>query len=57
MEFGFGQLTIEPQWATEPSLVEQLNNTEVLITAGPNNQPVWNAFANLTVYIQKVWIA
>jgi len=52
-EFEFGQVTIEPGWATEPPLVEQLNNIEVLITAGPNNQPVSNAFANLTVSIQK----
>jgi hypothetical protein len=54
MEFEFGQVTIEPGWPTEPPPVEQqLNDTEVLINAGPNNPPVRNAFANLPVSVQK----
>jgi hypothetical protein len=52
-QFEFGQVTIEPGWATEPPLVGQLNDIEVLITTGVDNQPVRNAFANLTVSIQK----
>jgi hypothetical protein len=52
-QFEFGQVKIEPGWATEPPLVGQLNDIEVLITTGVDNQPVRNAFANLTVSIQK----
>ena len=52
-EFEFGQVTVEPGWATEPPLVGQLNDIEMLITTGPNNEPVRNALANLTVSIQK----
>jgi hypothetical protein len=52
-EFEFGQITIEPGWASEPPLVGQLNHIEVFVTTGPDDQPVRNAFANLTVSIQK----
>ena len=52
-QFEFGQITIEPGWASEPPLVGQLNHIEVFVTTGPDDQPVRNAFANLSISIQK----
>lgn len=50
--FQFGDMNIEPGWEIEPPLEMQLNSIEVSVTSDPQNEPVANAFSDLTAIVK-----